>query len=78
MTEVASYSANCIEIVCDGNRSYSILKGRTKDIEDYGYLAGWRNLETLVKVIVEDFGIRYSFYTITIRRNHLSSARALP
>lgn len=64
-----------IQIICDGNRTYAILKGHIEDMGTYTYYNAWRKLENIVKIVIRDFNIKYSIYTITIRKNYLDQKR---
>ena len=69
-------SMSCVHIICDGNRTYSIMKGHLKDIETYAYDEAWKKLEDVTRFIFDNSRVRYIFFTVTARRNHLDPKRA--
>lgn len=67
---------NSVHIICDGNRTYSILKGHINDIDPYAYDNAWKKLEYLTKYLINNKQIRFLIFTVTVRNNHLDRFRA--
>lgn len=65
-----------VHIICDGNRTYSILKGHIKDIDPYAYDIAWRKLEYLTRYLINNKQIRFLIFTVTIRNNYLDRFRS--
>ncbi|MDG7037458.1 MAG: hypothetical protein JRM72_08790, partial [Nitrososphaerota archaeon] len=67
---------NAIHIICDGNRTYSILNNHINDLETFAYNSAWKELEYIIRTSIKYFDIKYMIFTVTIRKNHLNQKRA--